>query len=101
MMREEIDQDTELDKMNDASGDENSYMELIINNAAKIETTLPQMKQWSILCNVINYVQYDKLPKNFHTISIRPINKARNKAKSKQNEKERPRSGVDFKKYIT
>ena len=57
MMRQKIDQDIELDKMDDTSGDENPYRELIVNKTAKIETTLSQMEQWSILSNVINYVQ--------------------------------------------
>ena len=42
MMRQDIDQDAELDKMDDTSGDENPYRELIVNNADKIETTLSQ-----------------------------------------------------------
>ena len=75
MIRQEIDQDIELDKMDNTSGDENLYRELIVNNTGKIETTLSQMEQWSLLNNVINYVQYDKHLKNFHTMSVRPINK--------------------------
>ena len=55
-MRQEIDQDVELDKMDDTIGDENPYLELIVNNAGKIENTLSQMEQWSILSNGINYV---------------------------------------------
>ena len=47
-----------------------------------METTLSQMEQWPILSNVINYVQYDKHPKNFHSMSVRPINKMKNKIKS-------------------
>ena len=39
MMRQEIDQDIELDKMDDTSSDENLYRELIVNNAGKMETT--------------------------------------------------------------
>ena len=31
------------------------------------------MEQWSILSNVINYVQYSKNPKNFHSMTIRPV----------------------------
>ena len=31
------------------------------------------MKQWSILGNIINYVQYSKNPKNFHSMTIRPV----------------------------
>ena len=82
--------DIELDKMDDTSGDENPYRELIINNAGKIEITLSQMEQWSILSNVINYVQYDRNPKDIHTISVRPINKTKNKVKSKKGEREKP-----------
>ena len=82
--------------MDDSSGDENLYRELIINNAGKIETTLSQLEQWSILSNVINYVQYDKHPKNFHTMSVRPINKTTNKTEGKKDEKERPISEIDF-----
>ena len=33
-----------------------------------------QMEQWSNLSNVINYVQYSKNPKNFHSMIIKPIN---------------------------
>ena len=72
-MRQEIDQDIELDKMDDTSGDKNLYRELIVNNTGKIETTLSQMEQWSILSKVINYVQYDRNHKNLHTMSVRPI----------------------------
>ena len=90
MMRQEIDQDIELDKMDYTSDEENLYRELIVNNAGKIETTLSQMDQWSILSNVINYVQYDKHPKNIHTMSVRPLNKMKNKTKSKKDEKKGP-----------
>ena len=74
-MKEEIDPGIELDKMDDNSGDENPYRELTVNNAGKIDNTLSQMEQWSILSNVINYVQYSKDPKNCHTMSIKPIYK--------------------------
>ena len=61
----ELDADIELDRMDDNSGDENPYKELIINNAYRVENVLPQMEQWSILSNIINYMQYNKNPKNF------------------------------------
>ena len=97
VMRQETDQDIELDKMDDTNGDENPYRALIVNNVPKIEITLSEMEQWSILSNVINYAQYDKHPKSFHTISIKHVKKVRNKAKSRQKEKERPISEVEFK----
>ena len=76
--KEEIDPDVELDKMDDNSGDENPYRELILNNAGKIENTLSQMEQWSILSNVIYYVRYSKNPKNIHAMSVKPTNKNKN-----------------------
>ena len=39
--------------------------ELMVNNAEKIETVLSQMEQWSILSNVVNYIQYDRHLKEF------------------------------------
>ena len=61
------------------------YKELIINNAYKIENVIPKIEQWSILSNVINYVQYSKNPKDFHSMTIRPVkfNRAVKDAKSR------------------
>ena len=74
-VKEEIDPDIELDRMNNKSGDENLHRELKVNNAGKIECMLSKMEQWSILSNIINYIQYSKNPKNFHAMMIKPINK--------------------------
>ena len=49
-----------------------THIELIINNAYRVQNVLPQMEQWSILSNVINYVHYNKNPKNSHLMTIRP-----------------------------
>ena len=74
MFKEEIDSDAELDGIDNDSGDENLYTELIVDDAAKLESTLPQMEQWSINSNVMNYVQYSKNPKDFHVMTIKPVN---------------------------
>ena len=87
-MKEEIDPDIELDKMDNSSGDENPYRELIVNNAGKIENMLSQIEQWSILSNVINYVQYSENPKNFHDISIKPVNQYKINIGRRQGEKD-------------
>ena len=65
-IKKELDADIEFERMDDNSGDKNPY------NAYKVENVLPQMEQWSILSNVINYVQY-KNPRNFHSITKRPV----------------------------
>ena len=76
--------------MDDTSGDENSYRELIVNNAGKTETTLSQMEQYSILSNVINYVQYNKHPRNFHNMSVRPVDKMKTRLKAERIRKKDP-----------
>ena len=70
-IKEELDTDVELERMDDNSGVENPYQELIVNSAGKIVSALTQMEQWSILSNIINYVQYSRNPKNFHSMTIR------------------------------
>ena len=62
-IKEEIDLDMELDRVDNDSQDENPYKELIVNNAIKVENALSQMEQWLILSHIINYVQYRKNPK--------------------------------------
>ena len=95
-MKEEIDPDVKLDKMDDNSGDRNPYRELIVNNAGKIENMLSQLKQWSILRNVINYVQYSKNPNNFHAMSVKPINKNKINTGRRHEEKGRATSEVSL-----
>ena len=76
-MKNEIDLDMELDRVEDESGDENLYQELIVNNAIKRDRATLQMEPWSILSNVISYVQYSKNPKDFHAMIIKPVNNKR------------------------
>ena len=82
--------------MDNNSGDKNLYRELIVNNAGKIENTLSHMEQWSTLSNVINYIQYSKNPKNFHAMSIKPINKSKINVGRKGGEKDRFTSEVSL-----
>ena len=37
----------------------------------RFNNTLSQLEQWPVLSNVINYVQYNKNPKNFHSMIIK------------------------------
>ena len=52
--------------MDDTRGEINPYHEIIENKAERDNTILSQMKQWSILSNIVNYIQYDKHSKNFY-----------------------------------
>ena len=83
--------------MDDTSKDINPYRELIVNNAEKVETVLPQMEQWSILSNMVNNMQYDKHPKSFHNSNIRAVNKEKYKSKTNIEKEERQILELDFK----
>ena len=36
---------------------------------------MTQIEQWSILSNTLNYIQYDRHPKNYHSLGISVANK--------------------------
>ena len=55
-----------------------------MNNAEKIEPLLAQMEQWSILSNMLNYIQYDRHPKNFHTLGLGAVNIYKNHSDAKE-----------------
>ena len=54
---QEIEQERQLNRLDDMSGDTNPYKELIGNNTEKIEPLLTQMVKWSLLSNTLNYIQ--------------------------------------------
>ena len=91
-LKQEIEQKQELSKLDDTSGDIN--IELIVNNVEKKQSS--QMEQWSILSSAINYVQYDKHPKNFHNLNISTVNKVNSKRNSNIEEKHRHELDLDF-----
>ena len=52
MIKQEIDQEKQLDRMNDASREINLYQDLMVSDEEKIGPLMTQMEQWSILSNV-------------------------------------------------
>ena len=93
-MHQEIEQERQLNRIDDRSGDTNPYKELIVNNAEKIEALLTQMEQCSILSNTFTYIQYDRYPKNYHSLGISMVNKCGKNLTTK--EEERDMSELDF-----
>ena len=83
-LQQEIEHERQLNKINDTSRDTNPYKELIINNAEKTEPLLAQMEQWSILSNMLHYIQHDKHPKHYHNLCISAVNTCRNKSDVKE-----------------
>ena len=91
MVQHEIEQEKQLSRMDDDSGEVNPYRELVVNNAEKVEMPKTQMEQWSILSNLLNYVQHSKFNSMNHSLSVKPVNRY----KTKSNE-EREFREVDF-----
>ena len=92
-MQQEMEQEEQLSKIDDTSGEINPYRELIVNNAEKIEPLMSQMEQWSILSNVLNYIQHDRHHMLNQNLSIRVVNRYKDNFKTKE---ERETTEVDF-----
>ena len=63
-----IKQEKEEDKLSKDNIDDdkiNPYHNIIIKNTDKESIITSQMDQWSILSNVVNYIQYDRNPNKF------------------------------------
>ena len=61
--------------MDDTSRETYPYKKLIVNNAEKIEPLITQMEQWSILSNVLNYLQHSRLHLMNHMLDIKAVDK--------------------------
>ena len=46
------------------------------------------MEQWSILSNTLNYIQYDRYPKNYHSLGISTVNKCGKNQSTKEEERD-------------
>ena len=90
--QQQLEYKRQLNKIDDTNGDTNPHKEMIVNNAEKIEPLLAQMEQWLILCNMLNYIQYDIQPKNFHNLDINAVNVYKNCSDAK---KEKDRVQID------
>ena len=62
IIQQEIEQERQLSKIDDMNGEVNPCRELIVNNVERTEPLMTQMEQWSILSNILNYVQHSRFP---------------------------------------
>ena len=62
----------------------------MVNDEDRIEMSHSPMEQWSILSNVINYVQHSRNPLNFHLMTVKPA-KLNKTVKIKDNSKTLPK----------
>ena len=76
-IEQEIDHD--IDKIDDTKSEVNPYCEIIVNKAERDDIIISQIKQWSILSNVVNYVQHKRHRKDFYNLDIRAEDQNRHK----------------------
>ena len=49
--------------MDDTNDEINPCHEIITNKVEKDDMVIPEMELWSILSNIVYYIQYDRTPK--------------------------------------
>ena len=90
-----IKQEIELDRIGNEEGEINPYHERITNKVEKDNTVISQMEEWTILSNVVNYVQCDRHPENFYDLDIKALHQKSHK-KIWGKEEERQILELDF-----
>ena len=85
----------EIDRIDDPNGEINLYCDIIANKVERDDTIFSQMEQWSILSNRVNYIQYDRHPKNYYDLEIKAID-YKGKKKRCGREMERHILNIDF-----
>ena len=53
----------------------NPYKELLVNNVEKTEPLMTQMEQWSILSNILNYVQHSRFNSRNQPLDVKAVNR--------------------------
>ena len=74
-VQQEIEQEKQLNRIDDDNGEINSYRELVVNNAERTESLMTQMEQWSILSNILNYVQHSIFNSMNHSLNVKTVNR--------------------------
>ena len=75
MIQQEIEQEKQLSKIDDINGEINPYRELIVNNTERTEPLMTQIEQWSILSNILNYVQHSKFNSMNQALYVKAMNR--------------------------
>ena len=95
-IKQEIEIDQDVDKIDYTNGKINPYHEIIANKAERDDIMISQMEKWSISSNIVNYVQYNRHPKDFYNLDIRAVDQKRHKEIYNKEEEERQILELDF-----
>ena len=75
MIQHEIQQEKQLRRIDNTNVEINPYRELIVNNAEITDPLMTNMEQWSILSNILNYVQHSKFNSMNHIFDVKAVNR--------------------------
>ena len=78
-IQQEIEQEKQLGRIDDTSGETNPYKEPIVNNMEMMEPLMTQMEQCSILSNILNYIQHSRFSSMNHMLDVKAMNKYKSK----------------------
>ena len=74
-VQQEIEQEKQLNRIDDDNGEINPYRELAVSNAERTEPLMTQMEQWSILSNILNYIQHSKFNSMNQSLNVKAVNR--------------------------
>ena len=95
-IKQEI-KDDRLDNDNNNKEEQKQYQNIIMNKFNRENIITSQMEQWSILSNVVNYVQYDRNPRDFYNLDVQAIDqKNHRKLNDRLKEEDRQVIELDF-----
>ena len=75
MIQQEIEQEKQISRIGDMSGEMNQYKELTVNNTERTEPLMTQMEQWSILSNVFKLCTHSRFNSMDHTLDVKAMNR--------------------------
>ena len=93
MIKQEI-EDDRLDKDIDNEGEENPYQNIIVNEFDRNNITAPQIEQWSIVSNAVDYVWDDRNPRDYYNLEVKVLEQ-KNHRKMYDRLKEEDRQVID------
>ena len=97
---EKIKQEIKDDRLNkdniDNEEEVNPYHNIIIHEFDREEIIASQMEKWSILSNIVNYVQYARNPRDFYNLDVKAIDHKNHKKIYERLQEDRQVIEIDF-----
>ena len=73
-IKQEIEDDKLIRDRNSSEEDEiNPYQNVVLNNVYREDAKTAQVEHWSILSDVVKYVQHDQDPMTLHDLNVKAL----------------------------